>query len=70
MTWSGLKGVDILTDAYTICVRVQAVCRRISVRYTSYEFYVVALSSYKFIQAFMLTSWAVANLCFFYKTPS
>jgi len=37
MTWSGLEGDGVLTDAYTVCVRDQAVRQRIPVRYTSYE---------------------------------
>ena len=37
MTWSGRKSSAVLTDAYTVCVRTQAVLQVFSVRYTSYE---------------------------------
>jgi len=37
MTWSGQKSDDVLTDAYTECVRRQAVRHCFSVRYMSYE---------------------------------
>ena len=43
MNWSGQKGSDVLTDAYTGCVRFQAVRQCLSVRYTSYEPYMYAL---------------------------
>ena len=37
MNWSEQKGPAVLTDAYTECVRVQAVRQGLFVRYTSYE---------------------------------
>ena len=37
MTWSELEGDGVLTGAYTICVRDQAVRHHLPVRYTSYE---------------------------------
>ena len=37
MTWSGRRSSAVLTDAYTACVRTQAVLQVFSVRYTSYE---------------------------------
>ena len=37
MTWSGRRSSAVLTDAYTACVRIQAVLQVFSVRYTSYE---------------------------------
>ena len=37
MTWSEQEGSVVLTDAYTACVRTQAVLQVFSVRYTSYE---------------------------------
>ena len=37
MTWSGRRSSAVLTDAYTVCVRTQAVLQVFSVRYTSYE---------------------------------
>ena len=37
MTWSGRRSSAVLADAYTACVRTQAVLQVFSVRYTSYE---------------------------------
>ena len=37
MTWSGRRSSAVLADAYTACVRTQAVLQVFFVRYTSYE---------------------------------
>ena len=37
MTWSEQGSSAVLADAYTACVRTQAVLQVFSVRYTSYE---------------------------------
>ena len=58
MTWSGRRSSAVLTDAYTACVRTQAVLQVFSVRYTSYEL-LVDSRGYIIFQSFYSTAVAI-----------
>ncbi len=70
MTWSGQGSSGVLAGItpQVYISRQYAKAFLSDTRHTS--FYVTTLGCHKFIRTFMLTSWAVANLCFFNKTPS
>ena len=58
MTWSGRRSSAVLPDAYTACVRTQAVLQVFSVRYTSYEL-LVDSRGYIIFQSFYSTAVAI-----------
>ena len=58
MTWSGRRSSAVLADAYTACVRTQAVLQVFFVRYTSYELLFDGRDYFVF-QSFYLTVVAI-----------
>ena len=67
MTWSGRRSSAVLTDAYTACVRTQAVLQVFSVRYTSYELLFDSRDYFVF-QSFYLTVVAIFVFQNFYSS--
>ena len=59
MTWSEQGSSAVLTDAYTVCVRTQAVLQGFSVRYTSYEL-LFDSRGYFIFQSFYSTAVAIS----------
>ena len=62
MTWSGRRSSAVLTDAYTACVRTQAVLQVFSVRYTSYELLFDGRNYFEANEAFVSTAAAILGL--------
>ena len=62
MTWSELEGDGVLTGAYTICVRDQAVRHHLPVRYTSYELLFDGRNYFEANEAFVSTAAAILKL--------
>ena len=67
MTWSGRRSSAVLADAYTACVRTQAVLQVFSVRYTSYELLFDSCGYFVF-QSFYLTVVAIFVFQNFYSS--
>ncbi len=67
MTWSGRRSSAVLTDAYTACVRTQAVLQVFFVRYTSYELLFDSRDYFVF-QSFYLTVVAIFVFQNFYSS--
>ena len=61
MTWSEQESSAVLTDAYTVCVRTQAVLQGFSVRYTSYELLFDRLSYFETSETFIRQPWLFSS---------